>query len=53
MFGIQECPAETSRSDRMKHDLTATSTIIKNLDKEIQPASIRDCFRLEQNASRL
>ena len=46
MFGIKECPAGTTRSDRMKHDLNATSTIINKLDDEIQPMSIRDCFWL-------
>ena len=46
MYGIQECPVGTSRSEHMKHDLTATSKIISELDNGISPASIRDCFRL-------
>ena len=46
MYGIKECPAGTTRSDCMKHDLTATSTTINKLDNEIQSVSIRDCFRL-------
>ena len=46
MFGMQECLVGTSRSESMKHDLTATSKIISVLDEEISPASIRDCFWL-------
>ena len=46
MFEMQECPVGTSRSEHMKHDLTATSKIISQLDKEISLAYIRDCFQL-------
>ena len=46
VYGIQECPSGTSKSERNKHDVNNVLPVFSKLDNEIQPFSIRDCLRL-------
>ena len=46
VYGISECPSGTSRQERVKRDLDSTIPILTKLNPEINPSSIRDCFRL-------
>ena len=46
VFGINECPSGTSRLESVKRDLDSTIFILTKLNPEINPSSIRDCFRL-------
>ena len=52
LYGISEMPGDSSRPERMKHDL---DTAVVTLNKEINHSSIRDSFRLgkfKQNQAR-
>ena len=46
VYGIEECPAGTPRSERSKHDVNESLSIFSNLDNDIQPFAIKDSLRL-------
>lgn len=46
IYGINESPSGTKRSDRVKHDVDSSVTILAKINNSINPTSIRDCFRL-------
>ena len=46
IFGIDESPNGTNRSDRAKFEVDSTVSILTKINANINPTSIRDCFRL-------
>lgn len=46
VYDISECPSGTSVQERVKRDLDSTIPTLTKLNPEINPSSIRDCFRL-------
>ena len=46
VYGIEECPAGTPRSERSKHDVNESLSIVSNLDHDIQPFAIKDSLCL-------
>ena len=46
VYGIQECPSGTSKSERNKQDVDQVLPVLSKLDADIQSFSIRDCLRL-------
>ena len=46
VYGIEESPKDTSRSDRQKHDLDKLLDILLNIDASLTSASIKDFHRL-------
>ena len=55
LYGISEMPGDSSRPERMKHDLDTAVVTLNKLNKEINHSSIRDSFRLgkfKQNQAR-
>ena len=45
-YGIKESPADTSKSDRLKHDLDGILTILSDINTTLTSASIKDYYRL-------
>ena len=45
-YGIKESPADTSKSDRVKHDLEGTLTKLSDIDTTLTSALIKDYYRL-------
>ena len=55
IYGIDESPSGTNRSERVKHDVDSSVPILTKINGDINPTSIRDCFRLgkyKQNQNR-
>ena len=46
LYGISECPSGTSRPERVKQDLNSTVPVLSKLNADINPTSVRNCFRL-------
>ena len=46
LYGLKECPKGTNRSTRTKKELEKVTEILANIEKDVGPQSIRDCFRL-------
>ena len=46
IFGVDECPEGTSRSERANSDLSQVSQILSSTDESFQSHSISDSFRL-------
>ena len=46
IYGIDESPSGTNRSERVKHDVDSSVPILTKINGDINPTSIRDCFRL-------
>ena len=46
VYGISECSNGTKRSDRVKHDIESSVSILSKLNNDIQANSVRDSFRL-------
>ena len=46
IFGVDECPEGTSRSERVNSDLSQVSQILSSTDESFQSHSISDSFRL-------
>ena len=44
--GVEECSKGTSRKDRLKHDFNEITTLITNLDSQIESSTVRDHLRL-------
>ena len=44
--GIKEPPGSSTRSEHTKHDFNEALSVLSNLDGDIHPMSVRDCFRL-------
>ena len=44
--GVAECSRGTSRIDRLKHDFSEITTLITNLDPQIESSTVRDHLRL-------
>ena len=54
-YGLNESPADTPRSDRLKHDIDNILTILSGIDSTLTSASIKDFYRLgkyKQTATR-
>ena len=45
-YGIKESPADTSRPDRLKHDLDGILTMLSDIDTTLTSSSIEDFYRL-------
>ena len=45
-YGIKESPVDTSKSDRLKHDLDGILTILSDINTTLTSASIKDYYRL-------
>ena len=55
LYGISECPSDSPRPERMKHDLDTAVVTLNKLNNEINHSSIRDGFKLgrfKQNQAR-
>ena len=46
MYGITECPKGTPKHTRLQSDLSSVVSVMAKVDCNIQPQSIKDCFRL-------
>ena len=46
VYGINECSKGTPRHSRLQSDLSSAVSILSKLDNNIQPQSIKDCYRL-------
>ena len=46
VYGISESPNETKRSDRTKHDIENSVSVLSKLNDDIQASSIRNSLRL-------
>ena len=46
VYGIQECPSGTVKSERNKHDVNKVLSVFSKLDNDIQSFSIKDSLRL-------
>ena len=46
IYGIDESPSGTNQSERVKHDVDSSVPILTKINGNINPTSIRDCFRL-------
>ena len=55
LYGLNESPADTPRSDRLKHDIDNILTILSGIDSTLTSASIKDFYSLgkyKQTATR-
>ena len=46
LYGINESPADTPRSDQFKHDQDNMLTVLSDIDPSLTSASVKDFFRL-------
>ena len=46
VYGINECSKGTPRHSRLQSDLSSVVSVLSKLDNNIQPQSIKDCYRL-------
>ena len=46
LYGIDECPNGTSKSQRLEREVGSAVSVLSGLDKSITPHSIKDIFRL-------
>ena len=46
VYGINECSKGTPRHRRLQSDLSSVVSVLSKLDNNIQPQSIKDCYRL-------
>ena len=46
VYGITECPKGTPKHTRLQSDLSSVVSVMAKIDNNIQPQSIKDCFRL-------
>ena len=46
LYGISKCPSGTSRPERVKQDLNSAVPVLSKINADINPTSVRDCFRL-------
>ena len=46
LYGVEECPPRTSKADRFESDLASVVSVLSTIDSNIQPQSIKDCYRL-------
>ena len=46
LYGVEECPPRTPKADRFESDLSSVVSVLSTIDSNIQPQSIKDCYRL-------
>jgi len=46
IYGLDECPNETSRPERVKQDIDKGYSVLSKVNEENNVSSVRDCLRL-------
>ena len=46
LYGVDECPSGLSKLSRFESDLSNAITVLSSIHKEIEPKSVKDCYRL-------